>query len=366
MEVSRLYRPQKAGCAARGSAECELEDLQIAVSMGVPSMNKLAPVFLLLAVALGTFAFYEQHEAATLRARVAELEAAAATERTAASTATAQLEKMQEQAGSQKAVIEQLESRNKELVSNPATPSAAPEGESGAKSEGGGGFMNGIAKMFSDPKMKDVMRSQQAAQVNLMYGSLAQDLGLAPDVARQVLALLGDRQADMAAKGMEAMGKDGKDMAAAGKESGAVKKAYDDQIKALIGEDGFKKFGEYEQSIGDRMALDQMQRQLAAAGTALEPAQQKSVLEIMKEERTRTKTPSATTTDQSEAAKLMQDDASIDRWLVSQQDMNRRVLDRARGVLNADQFVAFEAAQKSFLDMQKMGVQMSREMFKKK
>jgi hypothetical protein len=170
----------------------------------------------------------------------------------------------------------------------------------------------------------------------------------------------------MAAKGMEAMGKGVKDMAAAGKETAAVKNAYDDQIKALIGEDGFKKFGEYEQSIGDRMALDQMQRQLSAAGTALEPAQQKMVLEIMKEERARTKTPSATTSDQSEAAKVMQDDTSVDKWLVSQQEMNRRVLDRARGVLNADQFVAFEAAQKSFLDMQKMGVQMGREMFKKK
>jgi len=329
-------------------------------------MTKLAPFFLVLAIAFGTFGFYQHHEASTLWARVAELEAAAAQAETAATAGAREVETLRGQVESQKAAIGQLESRNKELASGASAATGSAAGGGGGEAKGGNGFMSGLAKMFNDPKTRDAMRAQQAAQVNVMYAGLAQELGLERDVARQVLALLGDRQADIAAKGMSAYERDGKDLAAMGKETEAVKKAYDDQIKALLGEDGHKKFDAYEQSMGDRIALDQIQRQLSAAGTALEPPQQKSLLEIMTEERKRSSVPSATTANPAEANKLMRDDAAVDQWLVSQQAMNRRVLDRTRTLLSADQFAAFETAQKSFLDMQKMGVQMSREMFRKK
>jgi hypothetical protein len=144
-----------------------------------------------------------------------------------------------------------------------------------------------------------------------------------------------------------------------------MKKGYDEQLKALLGEDGFKKLGEYDQSIGERVALEQIQRQLSASGTALEPAQQKGLLEIMTEERKRSKVPSSAN-DPVAATKMMQDEGAAEKWLAAQEDTNRRVLDRARSVLSADQFNAFETAQKQFLDMQKMGVQMSRQFFQKK
>jgi hypothetical protein len=60
----------------------------------------------------------------------------------------------------------------------------------------------------------------------------------------------------------------------------------------------------------------------------------------------------------------MQDQGAIDGWIKSQDEFNRRVLDRARTVLNPDQMLGFEAALKQQIEMQKMGIQMSREMFK--
>jgi hypothetical protein len=63
---------------------------------------------------------------------------------------------------------------------------------------------------------------------------------------------------------------------------------------------------------------------------------------------------------------MMQSEEGINSWLKTQEDFNHRVLDRARTVLSPDQILAFEAAQKQQIDLQRMGVQMSREMFKGK
>ena len=56
----------------------------------------------------------------------------------------------------------------------------------------------------------------------------------------------------------------------------------------------------------------------------------------------------------------------MNAFLKTQEDFNRRVLERARTVLSPDQMLAFEAAQKQQIEMQRMGVQMSRELFKGK
>ena len=53
----------------------------------------------------------------------------------------------------------------------------------------------------------------------------------------------------------------------------------------------------------------------------------------------------------------------MDQLIQKQQDMNRRVLERARGVLSPDQVLALEKAQKQWMDMQQMGLKMSKQMF---
>jgi hypothetical protein len=52
----------------------------------------------------------------------------------------------------------------------------------------------------------------------------------------------------------------------------------------------------------------------------------------------------------------------VNRWEQSQQDFNRRVLERARTVLSPDQVLALEASQKQQFQMQQMGMKMGREM----
>ena len=333
-------------------------------------MNKFAtPLLLLLSVALGAFGAYEYQQAEHYRALVAQMDKDAAGAREESDTHAGEIRKLKDQTRSQKVAIDQLEARNKELANGAPAEAAKPAVANGeAGQDEGGGFMKGLAKMFSDPKMKDAMRAQQAAGVNMMYADLARELGLAPDEARQVLALLADRQMEMTGKSMAAMGKSGLDataLTAAGKEAEASKAAYDEQLKAVLGDERYAKFQDYEKSMGERFTLDQIQKQLAAGGTPLEPGQSQGLLAIMKEERAKAPNP-VSPSDPSAQIKLMQSDDGVSTFLKSQEDFNRRVLDRARTVLSPDQMLTFEAAQKQQVEMQRMGAQMSREMFKGK
>lgn len=333
-------------------------------------MTKTAPIILIfIAMALGAFAIYEYQQAEHYRELVAQMSKDAAGARGESDDITSENRKLKDQTHSQKVAIEQLETRNKELAeAGPGDPAKlAPSASAGdAPKEGGGDFMKTVAKMFSDPKMKNAMRGQQATVVNMMYADLAKELGLAPDVARQVLALLADRQMDISSTSMAAMSKGGKDgaaMAAVGKETEGVKAGYDEQIKAVLGADKFTKFQDYEKTLGERIALDQVQKQLSAGGMPLEAAQSNGLLAIMKEERVRAPS-SVPPSDPAAQMKMMQTDEGVNAWMKTQEDFNRRVLDRARSVLSPDQILAFEAAQKQQIEMQRMGVQMSREMFK--
>lgn len=332
-------------------------------------MNKTPVILLCLSIALGGFAIYQYQQAEHYRALVAQMGKDAAGAREEIDTQASELRKLKEQTRTQKVAITQLEARNKELsIATPSEGATATTENSpdAARPEGGGDFMKSFSKMFTDPKMKEAMRAQQSAGVNLMYGDLARELGLAPDEARQILALLTDRQMDVAAKGMAAMSKgasDTKALAAVGKESEAAKAGYDEQLKAILGAEKFGKFQEYEKTLTDRYGLDQIQKQLAATGTPMEPAQAQGLLAIMKDERTRTPN-TASASDPAAQMKMLQSDDGINTWLQTQQDFNRRVLERARTVLSPDQILAFEAAQKQQIDMQRMGVQMSREMMK--
>ena len=83
----------------------------------------------------------------------------------------------------------------------------------------------------------------------------------------------------------------------------------------------------------------------------------------MKEERART--PNALGNDPAAAMKMMGSEEGANQFLAQLEGTNRRVLDRARALLSPDQVLAFEAAQKQFLEAQRMGIQMSRQMMKK-
>ena len=226
-----------------------------------------------------------------------------------------------------------------------------------------------MKKMFTDPEMKKAMRSQQAMGIQMMYGDLAKELGLAPDDARQVMELLADRQMAMSAEGMKMWGGEASRWRNGGGEQKKDRGGPEGIRRANRSDPRQGRHGEDEgirTTIGDRMQIQQFKNAFSASGTPLEEAQATGLLAIMKEERLK-EPPSpfdASSKDPGAAMKAMQSDEMLDKLMASQEELGKRVLDRARTVLSPDQMTQFEQIQKQQLEMQKMGVKMGREMMK--
>jgi hypothetical protein len=253
---------------------------------------------------------------------------------------------------------------------DPVLPAAEGEGKGGEPKQEKKNFMQGLAKMFTDPEMKKAMRGQQAMGIRMMYSDLAKELGLTPDEATAVSELLTDRQMEMAGKSMEMLDGDtanAEKLAASGKAATEAREEYDKQIASLLGEDRYKKFQDYEKTVGERVALSQLQQQFAAKGLTIEDGQRKELLNIMVEERE--KAPAspfdASSKDVTGQMKALQSDQGITQMLDRQKQINSRVLTRASNVLSPDQVNALRESQEQFLQMQEFGIKMGKQMLSK-
>ena len=249
-----------------------------------------------------------------------------------------------------------------------AAGGATAGGAGAAKADDKMGWMKGVAKMFKDPEMKKMMRTQQSMGVRMMYGDLAKELGLSSAEADKVIELLADRQMDASEKAMASMDgaeKDPAKLEQAGKDAQKVMTDYEEKLKAALGPEKMAQLNEFERTLGDRMAMQQYQGSFTAAGQPLDDTQRAGLLQIMKEERM--KTPAGPldpgNKDVTAAMKAMQSGDALEKSLETQRQFQQRVFDRAHTVLTPDQMNAFETAQKAQLQMQEMGVKMGKAMF---
>ena len=331
--------------------------------------RSLSAVLVALAVAAGVFAFVQYNDAAALKRTQAEdIAARKAVEAELASLKSA-VDAAKENVARLTAERDAALARARNLPPG-APPMPLPGAQPPAGEKGGTGMMEGIAKMFSTDEGKKMMRSQMAMGLKMQYGGLAKDLKLDPKVADQVLALLGDRQAAITEATFAAMKNGTLDEAATkdiASKSEAMQKEYDDKLKAVIGDDGVSQLKDYERTLGDRMMLNMHEQQFTAAGAPLEQTQRDLLLQIMKDERLKTPASAfdaANTGDSSKAFAAMRDDAAVEKWLTQESDYQQRVLQAATQTLNPDQVNALRESFKQQLDMQRFGVQMSKEMFK--
>ena len=333
--------------------------------------NPLPSVFAVVALASGAYAWLQFDTAGRLRQQVAGLTAERDASQKAAQAEMARLKAAADTA--EENVARLTAERDAALARAKSFPPgelppmpgpAQPGGESPGK-----GMMEGIAKMFSTEEGRKLMRSQMMMGLKMQYGSLAKDLKLNPQVADQVLALLGDRQAALSEATFAAM-KNGTLDAAAGKEVAAkseeLKKEYDAKLKTVLGDDGMTQLHDYERTLGDRMMLNMHEQQFAATGSPLEEPQRDSLLRIMKDERQKMPVSAFDASNAGDASKTMEafrDDNAIEKWLAQEEDYQRRVVQAATKALNPDQVNALQESFKQQLEMQRFGVRMGKEMF---
>lgn len=352
-----------------------LAELRRALTLRVTMPRSFPVISVVLALVFGTVAFFQNKEATALRHANADDVASRKHWREVAERADAEVARLKSEADLANENIARLTAERDAALARakslpPGPPMPPPGAPQPAGETGGKGMMEGIAKMFSTEEGKKMMRSQMAMGLKMQYGSLAKDLKLDPKLADQVFSLLGDRQMALTEVTFGAM-KGGALDEAATKEiaakSEALKKEYDEKLKAVLGDTGMTQLQDYERTLGDRMMLNMHEQQFSASGSPLESGQRDSLLQIMKDERL--KTPAglfdqANGGDASKAIAAMRDDSAIEKWIAQEQDYQQRVVQAATKTLNPDQVNALQESFKQQLDLQRFGVKMSKEMFK--
>ncbi len=228
----------------------------------------------------------------------------------------------------------------------------------------GKGMGEMIGKMMKDPAMREMMREQQKAAINMMYSGLFKDLNLSPDEKDKLKALLTDAQMRNIESAQGLFGGDEKQDSAADatKLIAEAKKQTDAEIKSLLGDERFSIYQDYQKSMGERMQIDQFKNQIAAENMPLRDEQAAQLSQIMKEEKAAV--PPIIPTDQTQMPTKEQfTTENLEKQMQWMEDYNRRVLGRAQSVLSPEQFTKYQSFQEQQAAMQKLGMNMARQMF---
>jgi len=241
------------------------------------------------------------------------------------------------------------------------------QGGTNGESEGGGLFGKDmgdmLGKMMKDPAMREMMREQQKVAINMMYSGLFKEMKLSPEEKDKFKAILTDAQLKNIENAGELFG-DKKDGAVEDvqKLSADSKKQTEAELKTLLGDERFAQYEDYQKNIGERMQLDQFKTRLQGENMALEEQQTAQLLQIMKEEKA--VVPPVIPQDNTEfPRKELLTNENLDKQAQWMEDYNRRVLERVGQVLTPEQFKQYRDFQEQQTAMQKLGLNMARQMF---
>jgi hypothetical protein len=245
---------------------------------------------------------------------------------------------------------------------------------SGAKAGGeneeglfGKGMGDMLGKMMKDPAMREMVRGQQKVAINQMYAGMFKELNLTPEEKEKMTSLLTDAQMRNVESAQGLFGK--ADEAAAEETRKNIeegKNQTDAELKAMLGDERFAKYEEYQKNLGERMQLDQLKTNLETANLPLQEQQSAQLLQIMKEEKAAV--PPVIPSDNTPLGKNMKElmtQENIKKQMHWMEDYNRRLLERANGVLTPEQMKQYKEFQDQQFNLQKFGLKMAGEMFGK-
>lgn len=226
--------------------------------------------------------------------------------------------------------------------------------------EGGGAMGKMLGNMLKDPEMRKAMEQQQRMGMDMIYGGLVKQLQLSPEQEKKFKEMLLAQQMENLSQAGAMFDGDGTDRAKVAQDLAAKRAENEEQIKELLGEEKFAEYQDYNQTMGERMMLEQFAR-----STEISPEQNDQLLSIIREEKKNVQINlgnNGIDPSQDWQAVLASEDAT-QKMFAEQEEVNQRVLERAAQVLTADQLQKFAPVLKSQLEMQKAGMKMAQQMF---
>jgi len=302
-------------------------------------------------------------------ARIAQLEASAQEQERTLATYKASIEKLQKTRSDLTRDLHDLSSQSA-LSQNAqpgigAVPASSPAADTNApqkEKQGMGGF---LSSMMEDPDMRRMMLQQQKTVMETMYAPLFKQLGLTPEETEKFNQLILTNQMRNMERGAQVMKgmEDPANRAATMEKVTQQQKESEEEMKAFLGEERFAQYREYNESMGDRMALQQFKQQMMNA-TPLRDDQEFQLQRMMKEEAKNIPPAGADANESLEMRSwsVMVSEEAMDKHFKRQEEINQRVLERARTVLSEEQLAHFGKFQENQVNMQKVGLNMARKM----
>jgi hypothetical protein len=248
-----------------------------------------------------------------------------------------------------------------------ALPASPPAAETDKADKGTGSFGKMLSKLMEDPETRKFIREQQRLMMDPLYSTLIKQMGLSPEDAEKFKTFLLDQQMKGAEKATSLFGGSSSNRTEALNLLTAEQKKFDEQMKEFLGDARFTQYKDYQQTLSERMQLNQFKQQTAGSENALADQQTEQLLALMKEEK---QTVAAATgqalpgtgRDQADLQALLSEEQA-DKLLQSQETVNQRVFERAKSLLSPTQLEAFGKFQTSQMQTLRMSMSMARQLF---
>jgi hypothetical protein len=242
-----------------------------------------------------------------------------------------------------------------------------PAGQTEQPAEPRSDFGTMLSKMMQDPEARKLMREQQRMMMEQLYVPLVKRMGLTPEEAAQFTEMQADHAVNAAGKAFAMFGKQG---SSKGEDSfsglPADQKSFDEQVKALLGEQRYAQYQVYQESVPQRMQLNAYKQQAGSDYNLTEP-QTEALLVMMQEE---SKSVAATMGLPLEGAakdpakiKALLAEGKMDQLLQGQEAVSQRVYERARTILSPDQLASLARFQTNQMQTMRVGMSMAKKMF---
>ncbi len=198
-----------------------------------------------------------------------------------------------------------------------------------------------LIRMLKDPNRKRFMEAKWTLEMDSMYGPLFRYYEMTPEELRYLQSMLVENWSlaeDSTVRRLEA-GADRDEQAAAVKEQQRVERDFDARMREFLGGDAYDEYDGYCKSLPERMTLADFKRLLENTGRPLSYSQEDALIRLMYEER-QSKPGLRRFMQGTEVASTMEP-KKAGSILYEFDVAHARVLARANGILDADQFGSF-------------------------
>jgi hypothetical protein len=228
----------------------------------------------------------------------------------------------------------------------------------------GAGFAKMLAKMMQDPDTKKLIRQQQRIMLDQLYAPLMSKLNLNETETAQLKQVLEDNVVKITEQSSEILGGPAKDRAERLRALGEERKQSENDIQALLGEDRYSVYKDYEKTVGERAQLNTFRQQTSGTPNSISDEQAEQLLAVIKEEKQGMPSFPGQEPGQEQAQmEVLKSPERLDAVLKAQETLNDRVQIRATQVLTPGQFQSFTNFQAQQLQTLRVSMSMARKMF---